>query len=159
MFQAVVVPHRSLSPLGLKILLGCIAGAVSVTASVFVWLGAWPVVGFSGLEVGLAALLLRINARAVRSSEMLVLTGEALVITRTDVQGRKTEVRLEPTWLRVHLEDRPGRVPRLSLRSFGRETEIAAQLGEEPKRDLARALEEALAGWRSPRFDTPQLAD
>jgi uncharacterized membrane protein len=41
----------------------------------------------------------------------------------------------------------------------GRSYEIARQLGEDPKRDLAAALTRALHSWRNPVFDNPQLRD
>jgi uncharacterized membrane protein len=152
-FEAILHPHRSLSRRGLSILMAAIAGSVSLTASVFVWLGAWPVVGFSGAEVGLAALLLSLNHRERRHSEVVLLTPETLLIRRVTPGGRTTEVSLSPAWLQVNLTERPGRVPRLALRAGGREEEIAARLGEEEKRDLAEALKEALHKMRNPRFD------
>ena len=71
-FEAVLVPHRSLSPRGLRVLMGVLIVSVMAMSSVFWLLGAWPVVGFSGVEVGLAAVLLRANAAGGRSSEMLL---------------------------------------------------------------------------------------
>jgi uncharacterized membrane protein len=158
-FEAVIVPHRSLSRRGLLILLGAIALACSINAAVFVHIGAWPVGGFTGVELLLAALLLRLNAVAARASEMLLLTHEALRIVRTDPNGRREEQVLSPAWLTVTLEDRPGRVPGLWLGTRGERQEVGKVLGETEKRDLARALEEALYRWRNPRFDNPQLAD
>jgi uncharacterized membrane protein len=158
-FEAVITPHRSLSPRALGILIGAIAGGVSVTAGMFVWLGAWPVVAFSGIEVGLAGLLLRLNHRERRESEVLFLTPETLSIRRTDRHGTSRETTLPPAWLQVVLTERQGRVPRLALRAGRVEEEIAAKLGEVEKRDLANALEEALHRLRNPRFDNPQLAE
>ena len=158
-FEAVLVPHRSLSARGLRILLGFIAASVGITAGVFLWLGAWPVVGFSGAEVGLAAILLRINHRERRETELLLLTTDGLTIRRTDRTGRRTEIVLPPAWLQVVLTERQGRVPRLVLRAGGLEQEVATRLGEAEKRDLAEALKEALHRLRNPRFENPQLAD
>lgn len=149
-FEAHLVPHRSLSPRGLGLLLGAITLAACGTAAVFVWLGAWPVLGFSGAEIGLAALLLRLHALGARASETLVLTESTLIIRRADPAGRQTQTRLPAAWLHVRIEERPGRVPRLLLRSHGRATEIATMLGETEKRDLAAALTSALAQPRQP---------
>jgi uncharacterized membrane protein len=158
-FEAVIVPHRSLSTRGLRILLGAIVGSVSVTAGVFVWLGAWPVAGFSGIEVALAAMLLGLNNRERRESEILLLTPRLLSIRRTDHRGTSRETTLPPAWLQVVLTERQGRVPRLALRAGGAEEEIAAKLGEAEKRDLANALREALHRLRNPRFDNKQLGE
>ena len=45
LFEAVIVPHRSLSASGLRRLLVAICLMCSASAGVFVWLGAWPVGG------------------------------------------------------------------------------------------------------------------
>jgi len=158
-FEAIIVPHRSLSRRGLRLLLAAIVVACSINAAVFVRIGAWPVGGFTGVELLLAAVLLRLNATSARASEMLLLTSDALRIVRTDPKGRRAEQVLSPAWLTVTLEERPGRVPGLWLGGRGQREEVAASLGEAEKRDLAKALAEALYRWRNPRFDNPQLAE
>ena len=153
------MPHRSLSRRGLRRLLIAIGLLCGINAAVFIYLGAWPVSGFSGVELLLAAVLLRINAMAGRASELLLLTEDALRVVRTDPKGRRAECVLPPAWLTVQLEERPGRVPGLWLGARGVREEVARSLGEEEKRDLAMALRAALHLWRNPRFDNPQLAD
>ena len=159
LFEAVIVPHRSLSPRGLRILTCVLCGLMSLSASVLWLLGAWPVIGFSGGEVLLAILLLRSNALGSRASEVLLLSDAGFRIIRTDAKGRRTECLLSPAWLRVMLEEPPGRVPTLLLAAHGVREEIAASLGETEKRDLARALSDAFHRWRNPVFDNPQLRE
>ena len=56
LFAAELRPPRSLSPLGFGLLMGAIS-AVSFAAGLGFWLlGAWPVVGFLGLDVVLLDL-------------------------------------------------------------------------------------------------------
>ncbi len=159
LFEAVIVPHRSLSPRGMCVLIAVICGLASLTVVRFLIVRAWPVIGFSVVEVGLTVALLRVNARRARASEVVMLSGQALRILRTDPRGRREERTLEPGWLNVSLQDEPGRVPRLFLVARGVKEEIATSLGEEEKRDLASALEEALHRLRYPTFDNPQLRD
>lgn len=158
-FQAVLTPHRSLSPRGLRLLLLAIAAMCAVNAAAFVAIGAWPVGGFTGLELILAGVLFRLNATAARASEMLLLTPDALRIVRTDPAGRRAERVLAPAWMTVQLEERPGRVAGLWLGAGGAREEVARFLGDEAKRELAASLSAALHRWRNPRFDNPQLAD
>jgi uncharacterized membrane protein len=158
-FQAVIVPHRSLSRRGLRLLMTGICVLCGVNAAVFVHIGAWPVGGFTGVELVLAAVLLRINARGARASELVLLTDRELRIVRTDVKGTRREQVLSPSWMSVRLEDRPASVPRLWLVAGGRQEEVGRSLGEAEKRDLAEALGAALHRWRNPRFDNPQLRD
>jgi uncharacterized membrane protein len=157
LFEAVIVPHRSLSPRGLWLLIGAITGLSVVTTTVFWLLGAWPVAIFNGAEITTAALLLRYNARAARANEVILLSASALRIIRTAQDGGRTEQSLPPAWLRVVLEERKGRVPGLFLAASRTRVEVGASLGEPEKLSLAEALRAALDAWRNPRFDNPQL--
>ena len=156
-FEAVIIPHRSLTRAGLRRLVGFIC-VLSTVISLGLWyIGAWPVVGFNGAEIALALVLLRRNARASRASELLLLSDEGLRVVRTDMAGRRVERRLQSAWLRAGLEERPGRVPALWLSDRGGRMEVGAELGEAEKRDLALALVAALHRHRNPTFDNPQL--
>jgi len=157
LFEAVIVPHRSLSPRGLRVLVGTIGGLSTLMALRFLLIHAWPVIGFSVIETGLAVVLLRLNARRAKQSELLLLSESGLRIVRTDAYGRRQERVLPHMWLNVVLEDVPGRVPRLLLGRRGVQEEVAASLGETEKRDLASALEGALYRLHNPRFENPQL--
>ncbi len=159
LFEAVVVPHRSLSRRGMLILVGAMCLLGLVVTVVFTLLGAWPVAGFDVIDVALAVLLLRINARARRSSETLTLTDRALHVVRRDHDGRETRRSLPQGWLNAVLEERPGRVPALWLMARGAREEVAAALGEAEKRDLAASLRAALHRSRNPVFDNVQLRD
>ncbi len=156
-FEAVIVPHRSLSRRGLIILITALCSFSSATATAFWLLGAWPVAGFSGAEILLAIALLRYNARSVRASEVLLLSEAGLRIIRTDPRGRREELLLPTAWLNAVLEERQGGVPRLWLAGHGVHEQVAAALGEAEKRDLAASLQAALHRLRSPIFDNPQL--
>ncbi len=158
-FEVLIAPHRSLSPRGLRLLIGLICGLCALTAFRFWLIGAWPVIAFSAAEVGLAVLLLRVNASRARASEMILLTDRTLRVVRTTADGRREERVLPPSWLNVTLEETPGRVPRLVLVARGVREEIGATLGEAERRDLARALSAALHGARNPRFNNSQLND
>ena len=159
LFEAVIVPHRSLSPRGLRILVAVICLLCGLTVLRFWLLGAWPVAAFSVVEIGIAIVLLRLNARRARASELVLLSEDVLRIVRTDRTGRRRECVLPAAWLNAMLEEPPGRVPTLVLVSRNVREEIGAALGESEKRDLAAALRDALHQVRNPRFDNPQLRD
>jgi uncharacterized membrane protein len=122
-------------------------------------LGAWPVLPFGALEVGLVVVMLRANARQARGSELLLLSETELRIVRTEPSGLRREKVLPSGWLTVWLEERDGRVPRLMLSRYGVSEEIAQALGEAEKRDLAACLTRALHRARNPLFDNPQLRE
>ncbi len=156
-FEAAIVPHRSLSPRGLAILVAVISLLSALLALRFWLLGAWPVAGFSLIEIGLAIFLLRLNAQRARAGELVLLSEEALRIVRTDWKGRRNESVLPVGWLNAVLEEAPGKVPTLLLVARGVREEIGKSLGEAEKRDLCAALREALYRLRNPRFDNHQL--
>jgi uncharacterized membrane protein len=157
LFEAVIVPHRSLSATGLRILLGAVLVSCVASATVFALVGAWPVGVFAGAELLLAGVLFRLHMRAARASEMLLLTEEGLRIVRTSARGAVETRMLSADWMAVRLEERPGRVPALLLHVRGASEEVGCELGEAAKRSLAEALAAALERRRNPVFDNPQL--
>lgn len=157
LFEAVIVPHRSLTPRGLRVLIAAIAGACALTALRFWLIGAWPVAAFSVFEIGLILWLIRMNVLQARGSELVLLSESTLRIIRTDPKGNREERVLPSAWLNVVLEESPGRIPRLLLAVRQQREEIGKVLGEAAKRDLAKALGGALHKARSPSFDNPQL--
>ena len=158
-FEAIITPHRSLGPVGLRRLL-IVLLLLSGTVSTIMWLvGAWPAIAFNVLEIGLALFLLVRHNRDRRSAERLVLTDAGLVVHRFDRAGRPQQRRLDAGWLQAVLQERPGRTPALLLIDRGRRMEVAANLGEAEKRDLAAALRAALHRLRNPVFDNAQLRD
>jgi uncharacterized membrane protein len=157
-FEALIVPHRSLTRKGV---VAVVAGLMVLSAAVavrFLLLGAWPVAAFSLLEVPLAGLLLAINLRDARASELIMLDAKDLTVIRTDPAGRRKRVSLLAAWLRVDLDAGRG-TPRVMLRSHGLGCEVGAFLHEPDKLSLFDALTDAVDRVRNPRFDNPQLRD
>ena len=157
LFEAMIVPHRSLGKRGLRWVAGSLC-VLSGGVSFGLWLvGARPVIGFCGLEIGLAIWLLNRNARFGGASEMLLLSASGLRIVRTDRAARRWERDLNGAWLRASLVERPGRTPALLVQERGICIEVGADLGEHEKRELAVALQAALDRRRHPTFDNAQL--
>ncbi len=156
-FEALITPHRSLGPTGLRRLVAFLL-LLSAGVSTMLWfLGAWPVIGFNGVEMGLALALLYRNHRDQRRVERLVLSSDGLLVQRIGRRGKAVSRRLDAGWLQAVLLDRPGRTPALLLIDRGHRMEIGADLGEDEKRSLAAALRSALYRQRNPVFDNPQL--
>ncbi|MAU61345.1 MAG: hypothetical protein CMI62_11540 [Parvibaculum sp.] len=158
-FNALITPHRSLSMRGFTILIGIVA-AVNFTAGIlFMIQGAWPVLGFCGLEVLLVWWAFRANYRSARAHETVQLSDEELRIRRVDAKGNARAFSFQPYWVRVALREEPDESTHLHLLSHGRELEVAAALSPHERADFARALEAALAGLRTARLgETPQEA-
>ena len=138
--------------------IGSLTGLALLIGVRFWIVGAWPVLPFGALEVGLVVVMLRVNARQARGSELILLYENELRIVRTEPSGRRMEKVLPSGWLTVWLEERDGRVPRLVLSRYGVNEEIGRALGEAEKRDLAASLTRALHRARNPVFDNPAVA-
>ncbi|MFQ5775962.1 MAG: DUF2244 domain-containing protein [Kiloniellaceae bacterium] len=149
LFDALLTPHRSLSPHGFVILMGGVCAIGCATSLVFYLLGAWPVVGFLGLDVALIYLAFRINYRRARTYETVRLTRKDLVVKRVDPRGEATTWIFQPYWLQVLMDDPPRPDSQLTLRSHGRSLAIGRFLSAEERLDLARALRRALGQARA----------
>src|SRR5271168_4100621 len=90
-FEALIVPHRSLTPRGVALLIGAFLVLSGAIAFRFWLLRAWPVVAFSAFEVPLLVLLLTINRRRARASELIMLDANQLIVIRTDAAGRRRQ--------------------------------------------------------------------
>lgn len=147
-FRAVLTPHRSLSPRGFLILMSFV-GVISFIAGVnFLMMGAWPVMGFFGLDALAIYIAFKLNYRAGRLVETVEITAGDLTVSRTRPNGRRAQYALNPYWVRVHLAERPDGANALFLRSHGRAHAIGAFLTDDERRDLAAALDRALATIR-----------
>ena len=73
-FHAVLMPHRSLGPTGFLVLMAASTGIAFVTGMIFLLAGAWPVLGFLGLDVLLIYAAFKLNYRSGRLYETVDLT-------------------------------------------------------------------------------------
>lgn len=154
LFDAVLTPHRSLSPRGFTMLIVGF-GLVSFIAGIgFVTLGAWPVFGFLGLNVALLYLAFRLNYRAARHYETVQLNERALRVSRGGPKGIRDSITFQPYWVRVDIDDPPEHESQLRLRSHGLSVVIGSFLTPEERLDLARALRAELARLRQPVFNS-----
>jgi uncharacterized membrane protein len=147
-FERVLLPHRSLPPRRFHLLM-LILGLFSIAVGTgFVIAGAWPVVGFFGLDVALVYIAFRLNYRSARRRETLRLAADAFTVERIGIYGERRLWRFQPFWLRVVLEEQPGRSNRLLVASHGRSLVIADFLAPAARRELAATIGAALASWR-----------
>lgn len=143
-FRAVLRPHRSLGPTGFLVLMSVISAISFVTGAVFYFMGAWPVLGFFGLDVLLIYIAFRLNYRSGRLHETVELSPSDLTVTRIYPSGRRERFVFNPYWVRVRLaEGRDGRTD-LRLHLHGKELSFGRFLTDDERRDFAKALTGAL---------------
>jgi uncharacterized membrane protein len=139
LFDALLTPHRSLSPRGFALLMA-IAGLVGFGfGAAFLVMGAWPIFGFCGAEWLLFYVCFRLNYRAARMRERVRLTPGLLTVERRDPRGKTQSWSFQPYWLRVEMDDPPEHGSQLSLASHGKRLTIGSFLSPPERQDLAEA--------------------
>jgi len=155
LFSALLTPHRSLSRSGFVALMAFLI-FVSFAAGLAFWLmGAWPVLGFFGLDVLVIYFAFRINFRHARASEEIRITASELRLRRVSHRGHVAEWVLNPLWVRLDQKTHAEfGIEKLYLVSKGRRISIASFLGPDEKASFAKALTEALqAARRGPTYN------
>lgn len=148
-FERVLLPHRSLKLRNFHLVMGLL-GLISFAAGVgFVTIGAWPVIGFFGLDVGLVYFAFRLNYRSARQSETIRLADDVFTVERVSVRGERRNWHFQPFWVRVILEERPDTSNRLLVASHGRSLVIGDFAPPATRRELALTLREVLTRWRN----------
>ena len=146
-FATSLSPHRSLSPEGFKwVIRGAVAANLMIGVPLLI-MGAWPVMGFMGLDILLLWWLFKRSYLDARRSETLVLTDSELLVDRVAPDGEREEHRLDAYWLRVELDER-----RLVLASRGQRLVVGRFLSPDAREKLADDLKAALAAMRAPRY-------
>jgi uncharacterized membrane protein len=146
LFSALLTPHRSLNRTGFLLLMGFISVISFISGLVFLSMGAWPVLGFFGLDVLAIYWAFRVNFHRATAYEEIAVTPTTLHVRRVTHLGAVSEWSFNPLWVRLDVEtsDEFG-VERLALVSRGRSLGIASFLGPDEKLSFSKALSAALA--------------
>lgn len=153
LFEATLYPHRSLPPQGFWILMAAVAAVSFTFGMVFAAAGAWPILGFFGLDVALFYWAFRVSYRSGQMLETVRLTRDEMLIRRIHPRGRVEEWRLQPYWLQVDAvpasEELGAPLAEVRLTSHGRRLAIGRFLTDDEREDFSQALRDALARCRS----------
>ncbi len=149
-----IKPHRSLSKRNFHLFLTIFAGATVFSSLPFIFLGAWPVAGFLGLDVVALYFAFKASFRSARAYEDVFLTPFELRFAKVSAKGARAEWRFNPAWVRLdRVEHEEFGTQRLAFVSRGHNVEIGPFLGPQEKARLATDLSSALAeARRGPRF-------
>jgi uncharacterized membrane protein len=149
LFEARLEARRSLPPAGFFWVM-LAAGGVSAAISVFVWSqGAWPVVGFCGLDVLALYLAFRVSYAHARLYELIRLTPDELAVERVWPGGRRQIWRLEPFWTRVELKGSAEAGSRLAIRCRKCSVVLGSFLSPAERISFAEGLAAALRQRRN----------
>ncbi|MGI9464318.1 MAG: DUF2244 domain-containing protein [Aestuariivirgaceae bacterium] len=147
-FRAELVPHRSLSPRGFAIFMSFVAGLSFIGGAVFLAIGAWPVIGFIGLDVLLIYWAFKLSFRDSERREIVEVGDHEVVVTRLCPGKPAQKLQFQRSWLRIELEEDVERelIGRLRMFERGRAYEIGSFLSPQDRKDFCAALKGAVAG-------------
>jgi uncharacterized membrane protein len=145
-FSARLLPYRSLSQNGFIALMVLIGSSCLASGMMFLAIGAWPVVGFLGLDVFLVWAAFKLNYRAARCFEEIAVWPHDLRIRQISPAGNISEHSFNPSWTRFFVDrhDEIGIVT-MGLRGEGRELVFGAFLNPADRESFAAAFSQALA--------------
>jgi uncharacterized membrane protein len=149
-----LVPHRSLTPRASHIFILLFGAGTFALSAPFYVMGAWPVVGFMGLDVLALYIAFRVSFYSARAYETLDLTPLELTLVKTAANGETAEWRFDTYWVRLERDahEEFGTL-RVRLVSRGESVEIGSFLGPDQKGELYEDLSRALAiARRGPYF-------
>lgn len=142
-------PHRSLTRAQAKILVIVLSLACAALSLPFYLMGAWPIVGFLGLDALALWIAFEFSFRSARAYEDVRVTPLELLLAKVSARGLERTWRFNPAWVRIdRAEHEEFGLQRLALVSHGREVEFASFLGPEQKAEVAGDLAHALARAR-----------
>jgi len=159
-------PHRSLSPRGFFLVMAALASLAFCIGLGFFLLGAWPVIGFLGLEILVVWAAFKMNYRAAARRQHLTATPEKLKIENVSPAGRTNTTELPTAWVQVELtpRDEPKSHSRhrqkVIVRSHGRTAEIGSFLHPAETPGLAHEVSRMVRRARTAALhDDQQTAD
>ena len=149
--DATLEPPRSLSPRGFnRVMLGL--GAFSFLTSVaFLAAGAWPVVGFLGLEILLLWLVFRYSFRGHLARTYVRVTAEAVDVRKVDGWGRERRASLAAPFARVEFDRAADGPNALRVAASQRAYVVGEFLTPRERETFARRLAQAISDARRER--------
>ena len=155
LFSALLTPHRSLNRTGFLMLMAFLSVVSFAAGLAFLLMGAWPVLGFFGLDVLAIYWAFRVNFLRARATEEIRVTPSELRVRRVSHRGHVVEWVLNPLWVRLDQKTHAEfGIEKLYLVSKGRRISVASFLGADEKAGFAKALTAALqAARRGPSYN------
>lgn len=145
LFAAFLTPHRALDLVAIKKVIAFFAALAAIPGLIFFAMGAWPIVGFLGLDVLVLYWALTASLKSADAFEEITLWRDELDVRSVSEKGAETLVRFNPFFVRfAAIRDRENRVTALKLSTRERDIEIGRFLTPEDKASFATDFSAAL---------------
>ena len=156
-FDLELRPNRSMAERHFWRMIAGVAVIFLLMGIRFLFLGAWPILPFMMVDIGLLWWAMRASYRSGRASEHLRLDEGGLELVRVAAHGQVRRTRIEPHWARVELEELGADQNRLWLTaphspgSTRVRHAIGSFLSPRERAEIARVIEAGLAAFRERR--------
>tara|TARA_R110001599_G_scaffold154209_2_gene339865 strand:+ start:472 stop:960 length:489 start_codon:yes stop_codon:yes gene_type:complete len=104
-FDAVLTPNRSLSPRGFAVLMTVVGVASFACGVAFLSMGAFPVVGFFGLDALAVYIAFRASFRRQREQTRVTVTAKTMQLRHRAADGSEKSVEFPSAFTRVELDE------------------------------------------------------
>ena len=150
-FKILLHPQRSLSIRGFYFIM-FICFIISLSVGLFFYsLGAWPVIGFFGLDILLIYLAFKINYKSAKKTEKIILTHQELIVERQKLFGGINSWKFKPPhWVKVTIKSHSNSSSRVVLSSHGEAIFIGDSVSEIERIETANKIKDGLERLKLP---------
>lgn len=147
LFAAQLTPHRAMSPRAVRWVIAFVAVLASIPGILFYTLGAWPIVGFLGLDVAALWWAMSTNLKGGEAFEEITLWPDELHIRQVSAKGVEHIEAFNPFWVKfISRQDQANEyVTSLQIAHRGVTLEIGAFLTPDDKKSFSQIFGNALA--------------
>ncbi len=143
-FEALLYPNRSLPPAGFIAVMSVVIVANVTFGAAFFAVGAWPVLGFCGLDIFLVWAAFKLSYRQGRLHERIRVTPREILVSRVLPSGHETRWRLQTFWTKLVFDRPDEHEAQVRLVSKGRSLVLGSFLSPEERAAFAETLESAM---------------
>jgi uncharacterized membrane protein len=145
LFAAKLTPHRSMGRKGARAVIVLAVILATIPGIIFFSMGAWPIVGFMGLDVALIWWAMSASQRDGKRYEEVTLWPDQLELKQVDGAGKETLTRFNPYFVKLVIDrDYNERTVALHLRTRDRDMVLGSFLDQDEKASFAKAFGTAL---------------
>ena len=144
LFREILQSHQALSPRGWAIVFGALGLFFASFGLAMFVSGAWPVIGFLGLEIGGLYVGYRVVVGRAQRREEVILTPSTLSLQLRDQQGRLFRQSFPAQGCRVSINTPTTWDDPVVLQAENRRIPFGADLNPDQRKDVADRLFQAL---------------
>ena len=150
--DALLVPNRSLSPKAFVWVMAVVIVTSFLAGLFYLSLGAFPVIGFFGIDVLVFWFAFHLSFRQQRQKTQIRITAETVAIHHKDGKGGEKSAELPTAFARIEIAE-PLRWDSWLRLEYGKTAYVIGRfLTPKERKSLAEALRSALVRARAERF-------